>query len=163
MKCKISWMNLHPISIEDRFHKYTGEITPSGCIPWTGSTDRKGYGKFCLPDGKMVIAPRASWELANGPIPDGLFVCHKCDNPICVNIDHLFLGTPKDNTMDAKSKGRLNHGEKCHLSKLTSDKVLEIRNLHGTGKYTQAKIAEMFNVSVPNINLIVKRISWNHI
>lgn len=80
-------------------------VEPTGCIEWTGSMDSKGYGQVW--DEKLHRAPRYAWTLFCGPIPDGLLVCHRCDNPLCVNPAHLFTGTALDNAMDAKLKGRL--------------------------------------------------------
>lgn len=76
------------------------------CWEWTAAL-RNGYGAFKI-NKKIYSAHRVSWELANGKIPANLFVCHKCDNPKCVNPDHLFLGTRSDNMKDAFKKGRLN-------------------------------------------------------
>lgn len=76
------------------------------CVIWVGCINKSGYGRVRR-SGFTYDAHRFSWIINNGPIPKGLFVCHKCDNPPCVNIDHLFLGTNKDNMIDCASKGRL--------------------------------------------------------
>ena len=78
---------------------------PNGCLEWTGSFGRKGYGKMLF-NSKSTGTHRVAWELMNGPIPDGLCVLHTCDNPPCCNVDHLFLGTNADNAADRSAKGR---------------------------------------------------------
>ena len=91
----------------DRFWHYVNVRGPDECWEWTGGRGARGYGKFKL-DYVGYAAHRFSYELAHGLIPDGLYVCHRCDNPPCVNPAHLFVGTSSDNMLDASSKGRIN-------------------------------------------------------
>jgi len=78
----------------------------NACWNWTAFRDRDGYGRFQISKTVCRTSHRVSWEMENGPIPDGLCVLHKCDNPSCVNVVHLFLGTRADNNADRKKKGR---------------------------------------------------------
>lgn len=99
--------NIRPLS-ERLWNKVDKTDT---CWVWTGAVDRKGYGKIGVGSSKdgtrrLEIVPRAAWQVTNGPIPDGLFVCHTCDNPRCCRPDHLWLGTCSDNLRDMSEKGR---------------------------------------------------------
>ena len=84
---------------------------PNGCLEWTGVAHKRGYGRITI-NSKSVQTHRLAWELANGPIPDGMFICHTCDNPPCCNPDHLWPGTNAENTADKVTKGRApSHGK----------------------------------------------------
>ena len=123
----------------------------SDCIEFAGSRQRSGHGQKWR-DGKMHKAHRLAWSDQKGPIPEGLCVLHKCDNPPCVNIDHLFLGTQADNMADRDTKRRMRH-------KLSELQVSEIRTLLKTGA-TQAQIASTYGVDQSNISLIKNGRIW---
>src|SRR5665811_1223275 len=90
---------------EERFWLYVKRGGGPACWEWTGYKNGKGYGVINL-QGQRVLAHRMAWELKNGPVPDGLFVLHRCDNPPCCNLKHLWLGTKADNNNDMTTKGR---------------------------------------------------------
>ena len=119
----------------------------SGCWLWEGMVQNKGYGLIRAAHGPM-LAHRLSWEIANGPIPSGLFVLHRCDVPCCINPAHLFLGTHADNMRDmrAKGRGRSVRGERHVNAKLTDLQVQEIRIAIAAGR-TQRSIASEYGVS----------------
>jgi DNA-binding XRE family transcriptional regulator len=148
--------------IEPRF--WGKVIKKDGCWQWSGSKSSDGYGSFSIAH-KMYGAHRISWEIHYGQIPQGKHVLHKCDTPECVNPEHLFLGTHKENMRDMFSKGRRKHarGIRNGLAKLNDIKVKEIRRLHKTGKYTQNKIAAKFKVSRQVIGAILKKKTWTHV
>ncbi len=150
------------LSLEERFFKYTVK-QKFGCWLWIGSMTRGNYG-IIRPtrSRKMLRVHRVSWIIHKGPIPAGLCVLHKCDNPPCVNPDHLFLGTLKDNTQDMLRKNRtvryLRKGERS--GKLTWAKVRKIRAILTSNRQTQKEIAEEFGVSEETICSISRGKTW---
>ena len=141
--------------------RFWDKVDKSGdCWEWTACKDRGGYGKLGR-NGKTVKAHRLSWELANGPIPEGMHVCHKCDNPACCNPAHLFLGTPADNARDMKNKGRAAKGERNGQAKLDEDKVQVIKLLKG--RMTQEAIGGLFGVKQNQVSRIHSGKRWSHV
>jgi hypothetical protein len=142
------------------------------CWLWTGAKDKNGYGvivtyKHSRP-ARYYKAHRLAWELANGPIPDGLWVLHHCDNPPCVRVEHLYLGTGMDNSRDTIQRGRFvlgqrHHGEAHYHAKLTESQVREIRTLCANGEMTQAAVARRFGVNWRTVHLIHHRKAWRHL
>ena len=143
----------------------------NGCWNWKGSivngygwiyfTPKKVGGKA---HGLFMSTHRASWIIFNGVIPDGMMVCHKCDNRLCVNPDHLFIGTAKDNANDMVRKGRANPpiGERGGFSKLKERDVVNILKMLELGKL-QKDIADKYNVSKITISDIKCCRTWKHI
>jgi len=139
------------------------------CWDWSGCVQSNGYGRVTYKR-KTMGAHRLSYLAFKGEIGEGLDVCHKCDNRACVNPNHLFTGTRKQNMEDCVIKNRQAkgdklpdlRGEKTHLSKLKEAEVLEIRRLKLLGEAT-ANLATMFAVSQDNIRCIIRRDTWRHI
>lgn len=133
-----------------------------GCWDWVGTRTAKGYGAFHV-KGEYWRAHRYSWVLANGPIPNNLFVCHKCDMPSCVNPEHLFLGTNDDNMADMRLKGR-SAGNGRGPRKLTAEQVVSARLRHPRESY--GTLALEFGVSVETIRSAIRGFTWcsvNHL
>jgi len=136
-----------------------------GCWLWLGTTFPNGYGAIKAKwDWKCWLAHRAAWTLCRGPIPEGMLVCHTCDNPPCVNPDHLFLGTHLTNSQDKASKGRWGltgaRGESNGNNKVDPFTVIRIRWLYSTGLYSQDKLAKIFGTCQTNISSLVQRKTW---
>jgi hypothetical protein len=176
--------------LTERVARYSATDS-SGCVLWSGQIDACGYGRLQV-DGLSRLAHRVAWELVNGPTPDGLCVCHRCDVRNCVLVDHLFLGSNADNMRDMAHKGRANNraailvmrahperrargdrsgarlhpekfrGENAGSAKLTENQVREIRRLAESG-VTRKDISSMFGVNPSNISHIVLRRNWAHV
>jgi hypothetical protein len=140
------------------------------CWVWIGSSDGKGYGgiRDAGRRGRLLKAHRVSWSMHSGRLTDWMIVCHRCDNPACVRPEHLFVGTQRDNVLDAVSKGRtpakmyperVVRGERHRSAKLTQAQVDEIRSLHGEG-VRQVELAKRFGVTQANISSLLNGKSW---
>ena len=134
-----------------------------GCWLWLGAREREGYGRFFLPGRGLLRAPRYAYELAHGPIPPGYFVCHRCDNPPCVNPDHLFLDLPAGNAADCSRKGRTNQGEARYSAKLTEVQVQEIRTRYAAGGVTTVALGREYGVTHQTIGQALNGRTWKHV
>lgn len=131
------------------------------CWLWTGATQKKfGYG-LILHQGRCILAHRLSWEAHNGPITNGLHVCHHCDNPPCVNPAHLFLGTCLDNMRDRDAKGRGydRRGTKNGRAKLTPERVVELRHRFAAGEKRRNLMNE-FGIGQTQLRRIANGVHW---
>jgi hypothetical protein len=135
-----------------------------GCWLWRGTLDSKGYGRFRL-GGRSFhrrhFVHRISYQLAHGPIPPELLVCHHCDRPACVRPDHLFLGTQADNIADRDAKGRKLIGEAAPKARLTEQDVTQIRARCAEGE-SRSELAREFGVAKVTVQAIVRRRNWRH-
>jgi len=129
------------------------------CWEWQAARDKDGYG-FFHHHGKMGKAHRFSWEMHNGPIPEGLQVLHKCDNPRCIRPDHLFVGTNIENVADRTKKRRQPDGERHNEAKVTLKQVQEMRRNGKTGTYKS--IGQRYGLSIAQTAKILNNQSWKN-
>lgn len=141
-------------TIEQAFTKYFVRGEAGQCWEWQGNRANTGYGRVSI-EGKRMLAHRASYLIHYGYLPDDLEVCHSCDNRPCVNPEHLFLGTHRDNMADASAKGK-------SAVKLTQAMADEIRRLCAQGHRRQAAVARQFGVSPTTVTEIVLGRTWRH-
>lgn len=159
-----------PRSVAERFWVRVVPDAASGCWQWTGAKSPLGYGAFGIGsryDGtaRIVRAHRMAWELTHGPITDGRFVCHHCDNPPCCNPSHLFLGTPADNAADMAVKGRsrgLRTGTQNPKTKFSPETARAARVLIQSG-VSQREVARRLGVSRGTVQNIINGKAWRHV
>lgn len=163
-RCKNCWKNNCKKTSIQRFWKYVDIKGKNDCWPWIGhKRGPAGYGGFKMYKEKEKYAHRISFEIFTGKkIPEGMCVLHSCDNPLCVNPAHLWIGTQLENIKDRESKGRggLHKGEANGRSKLTRKDVENIRIMYATGNYTQETLGKLFGVAKVTIGLITRRKIW---
>ena len=174
-------MSVSPATVYRFFAKIKGS---DSCWEWTASLDKWGYGAFASTlkgqKKKVYKSHRFVWMLLFGEIPKGMCVCHRCDNPKCINPCHLFLGTQAENIADALKKGRFRlngtakldgspinraRGERSGQSKLKDSDIIEIRKVYRpySRKFGAPPLAKKFGVSEQMITNIAKRRNWTHI
>lgn len=148
-------------SLRERIQKYS-EVQPTGCVHWTRFRDKNGYGLVQV-DNRSRRVIRVVWELEHGPIPDGMIICHHCDDPPCINLDHLYLGTHSQNNADMVRRGRCarHKGESNPCAKVTEKIVLRIR---AEAQHTPQKdLCKTYGLSPGTVSMIVNRKRWTHL
>jgi hypothetical protein len=165
-----SQLALNNKTIIERLSEHSVVDVRTGCIIWVGRIGKHGYG--CLDvDGKVQYVHRLIWKHTHGKIPRFMFVCHRCDTPTCLNIDHLFLGTAADNSHDCMSKGRddthglVNLGIMHPNSKLTDEQIADIRKRAAASskRGVRAQLAREYGITRSNVSIIVLRQGWKHL
>lgn len=153
--------------LAERFaEQYT--VNADGCWIWTGTKLKTGYGGIGAGGrhGRHLRAHRASWEIHRGPIPEGEKVRHRCDVRLCVNPDHLQLGSQRDNILDMVERGRRRGGTRgasIAKSVLTDESVREIRQRYAAGGVTYKALAAEYGVTFGAISHVVSRRTWKHV
>lgn len=160
-----------PLPLSERFWRHVNKRSADECWEWRGHKLKTGYGTFNLnasrANRECTTAQRVAWHLTNGEIPQGKDICHRCDNPPCVNPAHLWVGTPKENTHDMIRKDRHRSGwvpgEKNGQSILTESDVLKIREHHSNDAYSRNELASIFGVSESAIKKVCYGYTWKHL
>lgn len=153
--------------IKERLVKYSKLNVFNQCIEWTGCKDKGGYGHIGITKNgieRPVKAHRASWLVHVGDIPNDKFVCHHCDNPCCIRLEHLFLGSHTDNMRDknAKRRGNYRKGEESGVSKITQKQAKKILKMKDVG-ITSTEIGKKYNIAASTVRSIWQRKNWKHL
>ena len=137
-------------------------VRSTNCWEWTASTrSGSGYGQFGI-DGYGEYAHRLMWVLFNGAIPSGMYLCHTCDNRKCVNPDHLFVGTQKDNMSDCKEKGRNSFGENHPKSILTQNDIISMSIDRNSG-FSWKRLSDKYHTPISTIRSAIAGKNWKHL
>ena len=144
----------------ERLMKLTDKTAPGGCWLWVGSVTSAGYGRIMV-GCRSVTAHRAAYALMVGDIPDGMCVCHSCDNRLCVNPDHLWTGTKAQNSADMSAKGRSLFGERGKGAKLSLREAIEIKALCDGGSMTMTAIADKYGIARTAVRGIRDGRTWS--
>lgn len=148
------------MELQDIF-KHIARPNNEGCMLWMRGKNNTEYG-YAYINGRHKRVHRLVWEHYNGAIPNGMLVCHKYDNPPCCNLEHLFLGTHKDNHHDKVLKGRQHRGEELVWSVLTAEQVIEMRRLYKDGRGTTS-LCNKYGVGLDCVRKALLGLSWSHI
>lgn len=152
---------MHALSRKSK-KRFWGHVAVSvGCWEWRGRHTSNGYGRFKI-QGLDFRAHRLSYELACGPIPNGLSVLHSCDNKLCVRPEHLRTGTQRENLQDMVDRGRSMVGKRNPKARLSEEAVILIRLCSQQGWRTKF-LAGIFQVSMGHVNKIIRRERWGHV
>lgn len=152
-------------SIQSRFESKVTLVPFCECHLWTASKNKFGYGKFGIGKSGWMMAHRYSWESTFGEIPKDKYVLHTCDNPSCVNPEHLYLGTYKDNAKDRETRQRGNHpsGISHGRNVLLESQIYEIRDAFDTGNYSFRQLGKIYGIDGKSVADIVDRKNWKHL
>lgn len=156
------------VPVEERF--WDKVDTSGDCWLWMGARQVSGHGVLGIRGSKLGRAHRVSYELCIGPIPPGMSVCHRCDNPPCVRPDHLFLGSQADNIADMKAKGRAGHanypgknrGSKHGMSRFTETQVADMKARMRAGEPRKTIMSE-YQIGDALLSMIATGKRWAHV